>query len=502
MERTNIQALFAPGFAPPISATTYKVAILRIDFSDNTMTKTKAQTESLFTNHKNFYLENSYNLVTVTATVTNGGAGAEGSFRMPQTHSYYASGISSKYSELALDAIAVATTAGFNFSSYDHLMIYHAGAGAETTSNSNIWSVYFSNIAGGPAASGKTFPGVTFVPERESGTIDPLGVICHEYGHQLGLPDLYNTGTSPSSNVVGVWSLMDYGIYLGDPVGSKPAHMDPWSKQFLGFSSPQTISFTQELSTSITQSETTRNGFFRIPIPASDVGGENEYFMLEYRRTGGASYDTALPGQGLLIWHVDDSIASNSTRLNANNINADSTRKGVELVEADSSDPSTNQGDAGDPWPGTANNSHFQSPKSNAYNGKDSGVEVSNISSPGSSSISLLLKTPFNNPAIVRNTTPGSVVITGGVQGYANPNLGEGTLFGIRPSQSGAVTLKIYTLNGDLVWETNSSVTAGSQTVLRWNSLNSDGNTVSSGIYIVTIEGGGIETKRMVAIAR
>src|SRR5205085_7065815 len=99
-----------------------------------------------FTSMKQFYLENSYSLVTVTATVTTGGSGGQGAYRMPQPMSFYANGISSKYVELVRDAIAVATTTNptQDYSAFNHFMLYHSGQGAETSSSPGnfIWSVF------------------------------------------------------------------------------------------------------------------------------------------------------------------------------------------------------------------------------------------------------------------------------------------------------------------------------------------------------------------------
>lgn len=491
---------YAPGFAPPISTTTYKVIVVRIDFPDKAMTKTKAQTQTFFDSLKSFYLEDSFNYLIVNATLSDGGSGFAGAFRMPKNYSIYANGINSDYAGLAKDAIALATTSGLNFSSYDHVMFYHSGDGAETTSNANIWSVYApGNFLNGPTASGKTFPGATFVPETEGQGVDPLGVICHEYGHQQGLPDLYNTASGATQ--VGKWSLMDGGVYVGTPPGSNPAHHDAWCKLFLGFSSPQTISFTQGTNVSLNQAEMSRTSFIKTPLIVSDVG-ENEYFLFEYRRTSGSTYDNGIPGQGLMIWHVDDSIASDSTHLANNDVNNNSSRRGISVVSADGSDPSTNGGDAGDSWPGSSNNLLFNAPKSNSLSGKESGIEASNIGSAGSSSLSFTIKSIFGNPIFASITQPGSAVVTGGAGGYVNPSQNEAAQIKIIPTGAGTIETKIYSLNGDLVYEDTRSGTASVGQVIAWNGRNTDGNVVPSGIYTVSIKGGGLDVKKKIAILK
>ena len=71
-------------------------------------------------------------------------------------------------------------------------------------------------------------------------TIQPengaVGVFAHEFGHDLGLPDLYDT--SGGQNGTAFWTLMSEGSWLGDgtvDVGSKSSHMGAWEKFQLGW---------------------------------------------------------------------------------------------------------------------------------------------------------------------------------------------------------------------------------------------------------------------------
>src|SRR5687767_7895356 len=64
-----------------------------------------------------------------------------------------------------------------------------------------------------------------------------VGVFAHEFGHDLGLPDLYNTGGGPD-NGVAFWSLMSAGSWASDSanaIGDKPVHMGAWEKLALGW---------------------------------------------------------------------------------------------------------------------------------------------------------------------------------------------------------------------------------------------------------------------------
>jgi immune inhibitor A len=71
-------------------------------------------------------------------------------------------------------------------------------------------------------------------------TIQPenggVGVFVHEYAHDLGLPDLYDT--SGGENGAGFWTLMSSGGWLDDgkdTIGNKSSHMGAWEKFQLGW---------------------------------------------------------------------------------------------------------------------------------------------------------------------------------------------------------------------------------------------------------------------------
>src|SRR5260221_9620458 len=120
----------------------------------------------------------------------------------------------------------------------------HAGYGNESTSkNGDVWSAFYQEptVIGGSGPTATTFVDGAIFPESESSLItSPLGVMCHEFGHVLTLPDLYNTSVFGGASVVGKWDLMDAGPYLG--AGTNPAHMGAWDKTYLGWATPQVAS--------------------------------------------------------------------------------------------------------------------------------------------------------------------------------------------------------------------------------------------------------------------
>ncbi|WP_267713725.1 immune inhibitor A domain-containing protein [Streptomyces sp. CoH17] len=132
----------------------------------------------------------------------------------------------------------------------DHFQIVHAGedesAGGGAQGEDAIWAhrwYAFGTDAGatGPAGNklGGTQIGDTGVWVGDY-TIQPenggLGVFAHEYGHDLGLPDLYDT--NGGDNSTGFWTLMSSGSWLGtgrNEIGDLPGDMNAWDKLQLGW---------------------------------------------------------------------------------------------------------------------------------------------------------------------------------------------------------------------------------------------------------------------------
>lgn len=149
----------------------------------------------------------------------------------------------------------------------DHFQIVHAG-GDEAAGDPNqgadaIWSHRsFANVqGGGPLGSGVDIganSGIVSsaqVPNNPTGiwvgdyTMQPenggLGVFAHEFGHDLGLPDLYDTSgnTGGAENNTAFWTLMSSGANIGDGgpdgIGDAPTDMGAWELFQLGWLQPQ-----------------------------------------------------------------------------------------------------------------------------------------------------------------------------------------------------------------------------------------------------------------------
>jgi M6 family metalloprotease-like protein len=354
------------------------VLVIRVDFSDLAMDLTFAQTETFFERVQDFYSENSYGIFhptfTITSTVHRLGALA--------TYGGDCSGdVACRAEQLRQDAISAENGEGRDFSLMDQIMIYHAGTGQETTGIANdIWSLYIPDTF---VVDFKSFSGFTIVPEKEAANVDPLGVICHEYGHQNGLPDLYDISYAGGQPTVGSWDVMDfpYSAAPGGALGSNPPHLGAWSKTFMGFITPTELSSGGTLSLPSVEES---SGIIKIPIEVSDLGSGNEFFLVEYRnKASAATYDKGIPASGLLIWHIDDTIASSANHLTRNDLNtvrySGADHKAVDLVEADGTElySSLVPGEATDAF-GASNS--FLSPFSDAFNGLPSGISILGIS--------------------------------------------------------------------------------------------------------------------------
>ena len=128
-----------------------------------------------------------------------------------------------------------------------------------------------------------------------SGTqLEGIGTFCHEFGHVLGLPDIYNTQMQ-SRTQLGQWDVMDTGAYNNES-RTPPAHsaFERYSLGWLDFIDIDTPAEVMEL-----EELTEHNVAYRIVTP----NNPDEFFTLENRQLIG--WDSYLPGGGLMILHIN-----------------------------------------------------------------------------------------------------------------------------------------------------------------------------------------------------
>lgn len=303
----------------------------------------------------------------------------------------------------------------------DALFIVHAGPGGEETdSDTDLWSHKWT-MPGGPAALDGVFANhYTLEPERwqnnspwtTAGDLISVGVFCHEFGHVLGQPDLYDTSDSPNASAgIGEWDVMGYGVYthgVGEPLASSPAHFSALSKIALGWIDPVWV-LQDSIGVQVFPVETGGN-VFRLWTNGTEGG---EYFLVENRQPIGfdrgltrASIENAMNPQsahGLLIYHVDTGVIDNNVASHklvdveeAGGVESSQgfgfhgvanldISKGAQESEAVCGGQITvtgNNGDLHDPWPGVLDRTEFNGvtcPNTNSYCGVTSQVAVANI---------------------------------------------------------------------------------------------------------------------------
>jgi immune inhibitor A len=385
-----------PDNAEPGKLRAWNALFILVDFTDRPATGAYGipQWESLLLSEgtyptgsmRDFYLENSYGSFQLTGNVV-------GWYRMPQPLSYYCnydgiSGTGDDYGfggyphnakKLFEDAVAAADPdVDFHdflngYANARGIFVIHAGHGAETTGSADdIWS----HMSGWSVttADGVGCTSYSVQPELQGSGQATMGVFSHEFGHTLGLPDLYDTDGSSSG--IGIWSVMSSGSWGGG--GAKPVHFDAWCKRHLGFLSAPLVSVDTDALVVTPATETPVA--FRLKAPAH---GPDEYVLLENRRREG--FDVSLPAGGLLIWHIDESMGINAIE----SCGPGDLHPIVRLIQADGLCELENGlgSDAGDPYPGSSGNTRFGSitvPDARAYDGEKTGILLDGITQVGS----------------------------------------------------------------------------------------------------------------------
>jgi immune inhibitor A len=302
---------------------------------------------------RDYYLEVSHGKVSVTGSV-------DGWLRMPKPYSYYTNRESGTRRDsyprnaqrLAEDAASTALAAGVGFPpSLDKLsqgcvtalFIIHSGRGAEVMPpaqrGGEIWSHKWelrNPVEVGPglqAAFYLTVPGDC-----------KAGVCAHELGHlAFQWDDFYDPNYDEDGSAwdgSGRWDLMAGGSYNGG--GARPAHPAGVHKAQHGWMDVQEI--RQSSRVILTPYSTGSGHAARI---VSSEFEPRQYLFLENRQRSGFDFD--LPGEGLLVWRVDESREQTA-----------SSRPALLLIQADGKHQlevpgDWNEGDAGDPFPGSDN---------------------------------------------------------------------------------------------------------------------------------------------------
>ncbi|MCP4573764.1 MAG: M6 family metalloprotease domain-containing protein [bacterium] len=373
--------------------------VILMDFSDHTADQashpSSAYGNMMFStgtfptgSMNDYYLEVSHGLFGVSGTIAGwhrdantyasyqnpDGSQDAGTARIMLTNAIAALDATIDFSQFDNDGPDGVPNSGDDDGNVDAVFFVHAGPGEEQSGNPNdIWSHAWGFWPALATADGVNIFRYSVEPEEfTDGSMITVGVFAHEYGHVLGLPDLYDTDYS--SRGIGQWGLMSGGSWTrrnGGAAGSSPTHFTAWSKMQLGWITPFDI--TADSPGLTAQPAETNPVAYRI-CPYGNPAA-TEYFLVENRRRLG--FDEGLTRrqqyfglpdpEGLIIYHVDDNQSNN----------ADDAHRLVDVVDASPwfTSPTVwhenldaainnwallsdyNSGDNGDLWPGfsTAN---------------------------------------------------------------------------------------------------------------------------------------------------
>ncbi|MSR86125.1 M6 family metalloprotease domain-containing protein [Candidatus Woesearchaeota archaeon] len=305
--------------------------VIPVQFSDTVASVSTDELETMFFGDTyslaSYYYEQSYGALKIRGTVLPTW------YTLSETMGYYGDDYEANVEEMITSAIEAAD-ADVDFSQYDYdadgvvdgLFVVHAGEPDENGggNGADIWSHYYS-------ISPVTVDGVQIIDYETVSEESPTGIVAHEFGHYLGLPDLYDTvpddGTSKGT---AEWSVMGYGGYM-DPPGS----FDPWSKAYLGWLSESNYQKIESNDYYTLVEDSSSSGIRYYAIPVSD----DELFFVENRHE--ADLLSGDSSGGILIWHIDEGIIDETgswngcsgSRWTCNTVNGDVDHKLIDVEE-------------------------------------------------------------------------------------------------------------------------------------------------------------------------
>jgi len=399
---------------------TLDILAIRVDFRRDSLTQTTGDGRFILTNssaniidapphHRAYFEAQLLALKNYYASVSRGKlilryqvfpAAGDEAYHLDQAMNYYGPGRTNansdkRLAELLQDGFKKAeATAAIDFSKFDSFILFHAGVGEDFADEldrtpNDIPSAFLTlddlrkNLGNDdPNYQGIAVRNGTFhiadgiiLPETQSrdinGTLVEFGLLGTStlmFGHQIGLPNLFNTENGAPG--IGYFGLMDQGS--NNFQGLLPAQPEAWSKIFLGWETPIVVTQGENLDIAAALHENP-NKIYKIPI------NDSEYYLLEnrqrdvngdriasgsdvngvrvqFKETGfiaeqsigvitqvdeydfGLPYavdanNRVLPGVGILIWHIDEDVIRKNYK--SNRVNADRDHRGVDLEEAD-----------------------------------------------------------------------------------------------------------------------------------------------------------------------
>jgi len=248
--------------------------------------------------------------------------------------------------------------ANFNPNIVDAVIVVFAGPGEENADGptdamwSHSWDLFSASRSrrggrGPILLDGVLINNYLIVPEIThtiSGVGHPsVGVFCHEFGHVLGLQDLYDT--SGETRGTGSWSLMSQGSW-GSGNGKDPAPLLAWERKFISdrlrgnkWVDIKELSKVSAQNITVEDIESPSRTAYKIPLNSA------QYLILEGKTAASGDGKKYVYGTGILATHINETIINRYSH--NNKVNAGRNRAhGITVVEA----AGTLQGGTGYLW--------------------------------------------------------------------------------------------------------------------------------------------------------
>ena len=166
---------------------------------------------------------------------------------------------------------------------------------------------------------------------------DGIGTFVHEFGHVLGLPDLYGTTNSATHRTLGDWDVMDYGTYNND--GNTPPTYSAYERFFFGWLTPTLIKDTALLT--LHDLYSTNEAFLITTTDEHNLIGTDPnpttFYLMENRQSN--IWDKYLAGHGMMLTKVQ----YDYNKWYQNTVNNTASKLGVDIIEAKTNTSSTNK---------------------------------------------------------------------------------------------------------------------------------------------------------------
>ena len=351
----------APAIAQAVGSRTIipRVLVIMTNFSNFELVSTKADVDSMF-NGRNWTKDGATGSVRQYFYDQSMGAydpqfDIVGPVTLDSAYAYYGSGCdkTARPGYMVLEACAKVDSE-VDFSLYDSnndgkvdlVYILFAGFGENDPPASRTlvpvvcdlpWPHFWNVVTAGTGQNSRIFDGKYIYEYEISNELDGrvstdahkviagIGVMCHEFGHALGLPDLYNY--SHNEKTVGMWDIMDYGPYNNNM--HTPPSYSAYERFFMGWLTPTLITDSDNLQ--LEHIATSNKAYLISESDTHNFDGvhpdPSTFYLLENRQRTG--WDCAVPGPGMLLTKINNPAARWSS------MNKNPNDFGVDIIEAD-----------------------------------------------------------------------------------------------------------------------------------------------------------------------